>query len=199
MRTVAPAELPLFRSDLQARLLSALVLEPEARLTGADLARLTGAARATVHRELHRLLDAGMLEREQVGRATVYRAATASPLFEPLRMLLERTVGVEPELSRRLATLDGVEAAAVFGSWASRRAGPDSDVDVLVVGEVDRAALLVAIREVEQRAGREISVRLYRRPELERRLAAGSGFLGTLLARPMTPLVGRLPIEASGR
>lgn len=193
MRTSAPSELPLFRSELQAQLLSALLASPGDALTAAHLGRLTGGSRASVHRELHRLVAAGIIRREDVGRSALYRAATDSPLFEPLQALVARTLGVEPELRRRLARLEGIEAAAVFGSWAAGRAREGSDIDVLVIGDVERADLLRAFADVEDVVRREISVRLYRRAEFEARLDEGSGFLRTVLARPMTPLIGTVP------
>jgi hypothetical protein len=45
-----------------------------------------------VYRELGRLLDAGIVEKRVEGRNTIYLAASDSPLFVPLRTLLERTV-----------------------------------------------------------------------------------------------------------
>jgi DNA-binding transcriptional ArsR family regulator len=99
MRTKSPDRLPLFRSDLQARLLAALVLAPGQERSAAELLEQVGGSRAGLNQELRRLLDAGILERRSVGRAMLYRAAQDSPLVPALRELLERTVGVETELA----------------------------------------------------------------------------------------------------
>jgi predicted nucleotidyltransferase len=114
-------------------------------------------------------------------------------VHQPLRELLRRTLGVEPELRRRLGALEGLDSAAIFGSWAANRVTPYSDIDVLVVGDVDRDALLDAVRPIERLAGREISVTAYRPEELARRQRDGSGFLTTILSRTLIPLVGQLP------
>lgn len=190
MRTVPPAVLPLFRSELQARLLSVLLLGDGGAVASPELARRTGASPASLHRELQRLERAGLIEHERVGRTKVYRAAERSPVHAALRELLERTVGVESMLRARLASLPGVEAAAIFGSWAAGRVSADSDVDVLVVGDVERDHLLEAAREVERIAGRAVNVAAYDAEEFARR--RDDGFLATVLARPLIPLVGSL-------
>jgi predicted nucleotidyltransferase len=195
MRTAGPALLPIFRSDLQARLLTILMLEDGDPLPTPELGRRTGASAASLHRELRRLEDAGLIERDAVGRTKRYRAAQGSPLHEPLRELVTRSLGVEATLRSRLQSLPGVEAAAIFGSWAAGRVGPDSDIDLLVVGNVDRDGLLALAREVELLAGREVNVTAYRPAEFRRRRRGRVGFLATVLDRPLIPLVGDLPRE----
>ena len=138
-------------------------------------------------------MDAGVIERRMVGRSALYRRAEASPLLEPLTTLVERTLGLEPELRKRLGGLDGVEAAAIFGSWAAGTIGPRSDVDVLVIGEPDADELERAARAVERLAGREVNLTLYDRADWAKRVADGSGFASTVLERPLIPLVGEIP------
>lgn len=87
MRTQAPVLLPIFRSALQARLLLQ-ILTSEEGLTAADLARDLDEPEPTVFRETCRLLNAGLLRGERVGRALVLRPAEDNPATAPLRQLL---------------------------------------------------------------------------------------------------------------
>jgi predicted nucleotidyltransferase len=192
MRTKPPEVLPIFRSDLQARLLAALLLDASEPLTAQDLLGRLGATSTTLHRELGRLEQAGLIEHDRVGRTRRYRAAVDSPLHEPLRELLQRTLGVEPLLRRALGEVDGVAAAAIFGSWAAGEADESSDIDLLVVGEMDRDDLLSSVRDVETQAHREIDVTAYRADEFARRRDDGSGFLRTVLRGPLIELVGKV-------
>jgi predicted nucleotidyltransferase len=192
VRTKAPPLLPIFRSDVQARLLAVLLLGPERGLSGPELQRRLGVPEATFRREAARLVRAGVLEVEQVGRTNLYRAATDSPLYEPLRELLERTLGVEEELRRRLGALPGVEIAAIFGSWAEEAVDATSDIDLLVVGAADFETVARETRDVEELAGREIHLFVYAREELERKRAAGHGFVQKMLAGPLKPIVGNV-------
>ncbi len=192
MRTVPPPLLPLFRSHLQAELLAALFLGDGEPMTTAALQARTQASRASLHRELGRLEAAALIDVERVGRSKRYSAATQSPLHDPLRELLERSLGVEKQLLAQLAALPGVEHAAIFGSWAAEQPSPRSDIDLIVVGHPTRDDLLAALRKVETAVGREIDVVTYEAREFRDELRRGSGFLATLLEGPLTPLVGDL-------
>ena len=192
MRTSPPALLPLFRSRLQADLLALLFSSPREGLTVTELANEIAASRSSVQRELARLLEAGILERSEIGRTSIYRPAD-SPLTRPLGELIEATVGVVPRLAEQLRTLDRVEAAVIYGSWATGQVAPDSDIDLLVVGAVGYADLVEAVAGVEESVGREIDVKLYEAEELQGRLGEGSGFLRTALSGPTLTLIGELP------
>ncbi len=192
MRTKPPDTLPIFRSDLQASLLAALFLRDAQPLTAKQLADETGGAPASVYRELTRLVEAGLVERDREERGAGFRAVRDSPLYAPLRELLDRTLGVEPQLRRALAAVEGVEDAAIFGSWADRSSRGDSDIDLMVVGDVDRTVLLVEVKRVENQVGREIDVTAYGRDEFDRRRDEGSGFIRTVLRGPLIQLIGEV-------
>lgn len=186
--SAAPRALPIFRSPEQAQILTRLYLNSERAWEFSELAGI--GARATVDRELSRLLASGLVTVERVGRTRIFRAPVDSPLFEPLRQLLERTFGAEIQLREGLAGRDDVEAAAVFGSWARGEAGPSSDIDLLVIGTATQERLETDLRPISKLAGREINIVIFPRNELRRRLDAGSGFLGAILDGPLIALVG---------
>jgi predicted nucleotidyltransferase len=185
------SSLSLFRSKLQARMLGLILLSPERTWTASELAARLEATSVSVHRELHRGLAAGVLVREAVGRTHLYQAATDSPLYEPLRLLLERTVGVEAELRRALEGVPGIEAAFIHGSFASQtKIRPTSDVDLLVLGDADPHALRSTVRKVEARVGREIDVLAYRPDEFAALAEGGNSLVRRIIRGPVTPLVG---------
>jgi predicted nucleotidyltransferase len=190
MRTKALPILPIFRSSLQARLLALLFLHSEREWPGAELARRIGAPRQTVNDEMRRLEAAGLVVASETGTAKLYRAATESPLYEPLRELVEKTLGVEVALKRVLGEVPGIEVAVIYGSWAAERLRPASDIDVLVVGDASFDEVADAVREVEELAGREIGINVYTREELDEQLRSGSGFVRNVLSAEMKPLVG---------
>lgn len=185
--SAAPRALPIFRSPEQAEILTRLYLNSERPWEFSELAGI--GARATVDRELRRLLAGGLVTVERVGRTRLFRAPVDSPLFEPLRQLLERSFGAEVQLREGLEGRDDVEAAAIFGSWARGEAGPSSDIDLLVIGTATQERLETDLRPVSKSAGREINFVIFPRNELRRRLDAGSGFLRAVLEGPLIALV----------
>ncbi len=137
MRSVAPALLPIFRSQHQAELLSRLFLTPgEVPMT--DLARDLDIPLTTLHREAERLEEAGLLTSRRVGRTRLLRANPQHPAARPLTELLTVTFGPEQVIAEEFAQL-GADRVIIFGSWARRLAGEPgifpNNLDVLVVGD----------------------------------------------------------------
>ena len=190
-RVASELPLQLFRSELQLRMLGLLLSSGQDAWTAPQLAQTLAANPVAIHRELHRALASGLLVREAIGKTYVYRAATDSPLYEPLRLLLDRTVGVEAELKRALEDVPGLEAAFIHGSFAEKtNLRPTSDVDLLVLGNVDSHALRRRVREIEGRVGREIDVMAYTPEEFAALAADGNSLVRGIMRGPVTALVG---------
>lgn len=189
MREQPPLLAPVFRSDAQARLLAALLIDGD-ELSIRDLATRTSIAYATAHGELSRLLAAGILTERQVGRSRLLSGDPASPLVKPLREILLVVAGPVALLSEALGSIDGVERAFIFGSFAARARGVDgdspNDIDLMVVGTPDAVTVYGACRQVESSVGRPINPTMLTAAEFE----AESGFLTKVRASPILPIVG---------
>jgi DNA-binding transcriptional ArsR family regulator len=161
MRTVAPALLPIFRSRLQADILAALLLDPDSEHSLTDLARRFNAPLSTVHGEVGRLTEAGLLRRRNVGRSALVRANTQNRLIEPLTDLMFLSWGPVQVVADEFAELPHTERVIIFGSWAARylgRAGqPPHDLDVLVVGQPSRESVYDAADRAQQRLGMPVN------------------------------------------
>lgn len=192
MRTQAPLLAPIFRSDGQARLLSTLLLfDDELSLT--DLAERADLAYPTAHREVARLLDAGILGERQVGRTRLIRSNDESPLVGPLREILKVVTGPMVMLAEELGRLDGIESAFLYGSFAARVLGqagpPPLDIDLMVLGEPDVDAVYDACTRVEVAVHRPVNPTILTLGEF----AAESGFISSVRSRPMVAVIGELP------
>jgi DNA-binding Lrp family transcriptional regulator len=161
MRSSAPALLPIFRSQLQADILAALLLNPEREYSLTDLARRLDAPLSTVHGEVKRLTDAGLLRRRNAGRSAMVQANAGNRLVEPLTELLFLSWGPLQVIADEFAELDGAQRVLIFGSWAARylqRHGPPPhDLDVLVVGRPERGAVYDAADRAQQRLGMPVN------------------------------------------
>lgn len=130
MRSAAPALLPIFRSQLQADILAALLLNPGRECSLTELAKRFGAPLSTVHGEVKRLTQAGLLLRRDVGRSAVVRANSRNRLvgFRPFADLRRRRNELEyPRLPANTSTYDesrqAVEVAESLIEVASKLLG----------------------------------------------------------------------------
>lgn len=191
MRTEAPLLAPIFRSDGQARLLSVILLGDESSLT--QIADNAGLAYPSAHREVGRLLDAGILAERHVGRTRVIGANEASPLVPPLREILLISTGPVALLADEFSRIEGIEYAFLYGSFAARMRGvpglAPNDIDVMVIGTPDVEAVYDAAARVEESARRPVNPTILTRVEAE----SDSGFLKNVFASPTVPVIGVTP------
>jgi predicted nucleotidyltransferase len=118
-------------------------------------------------------------------------SAADSPLAGPLTELLLRSFGPRQVLAEELASVAGIEAAYLFGSWAARYAGEEGrapvDLDVLVIGHPDRDDLDDVAQRAGARLAREVNVTI-RSAQWWRE--GDDGFHAEVTRRPLVPLLG---------
>ncbi|NMM18118.1 MAG: winged helix-turn-helix transcriptional regulator [Cellulomonas sp.] len=160
MRSAAPALLPIFRSQHQAALLAWLLLHPDDEYTLTELAHRLEVPLTTLQREAQRLVEAGILQDRTVGRARLVRANVAHPVAAPLTQMLQVTFGPQTVIGEEFDVV-GADSVVIYGSWAERYHGapglPPNDVDVLVVGAVDRAEVYDAADRTQKRLGMQVN------------------------------------------
>ncbi len=170
-------------------MLALLLLQPERNWTLHELVEALGSPQSSVHRELGRAEAAGIVRRDRAGRPHRFSAAVDDAFYEPLASLLRRSVGVEEQLRESLDRPD-VRAAVIYGSWVAGTRRPDSDVDVLVVGDADLRELRRLVRPIGKSAGRTIDLTVLPESEFRRLLSERSSFARRVLEGPVTSLIG---------
>jgi len=137
-----------------------LLLHPGQEYGVTELAERLGVPLSTLHREVVRLDEAGLIASRMLGRNRLLSANLDHPAKPALTRLLEVTFGPKAVVGEEFAT-DGAEQVIIFGSWAARYAGktgpPPNDIDVLVVGDIDRADLYEAADRAQSRLGIEVN------------------------------------------
>lgn len=180
---------PLFRSDGQARILAELVFATDDDMSITELTRRAGVAYGSAHREVERLVQAGLLRQRRVGGARMVQLDPDSPLTAPVRALLLVSAGPVPLLKAELSTLDGIERAFIFGSFAARMHGlagdPPNDIDLMIWGTPDPMSVYEACRRVGDQVGRPVNATLMTRDEVRR----GGAFLDHIRANPVVPVI----------
>lgn len=166
MKTSASTLLPILRSDAVGELLARLYLSPERPWTLSELASDARVSLPTATREVTRMVAAGLLHEQRVGKTRQIRADVTTRVYAPLSELIVVTYGPVPVLEAELRGLDSVEKAFVYGSWAARHQGVEgpipNDVDVLVVGQPDADGLFDVAERARRRLRREVSIRSVR-------------------------------------
>ncbi len=178
------------RSVIRQRLLAQLIDTPRARYHLRELARRAHTSAGTATRELARLEADGLVSSEVEGRQRYYRVNTASPLYEPVRDLVRRTIGAPEVLRRHLEGIAGVERAMIFGSYAGGRLKADSDIDVLIVGTPDRDALTEALEAAAGELGRDVNEVVMTSAEYRERRQRQDGLVQSIVSHRTFDVIG---------
>lgn len=181
----------LIFSDYRRRVLGLLLLHPDATYHVRELARLTGTSAGTLHKELSKLTKGGVLRRQEVGNQVRYGANRDCPVFEELASILRKTTGLVDVLADALSGVEKqIDLAFVFGSLARGDQDSNSDVDMMVVGELGFANVVQLLHPVQQTLQREINPVVYSLEEFRRRVGNGDSFIREVLSKPKLFVVG---------
>ncbi len=173
------------------RVLGLLLLNPERSYYVREIARLTDTAAGTLHKELARLAEAGLLLRESVGNQVRYSANRGCPVFEELASILRKTSGLVDVLAAALSPVENqISLAFVFGSLARGEQQSSSDVDVMLVGNIGFADAVRLLHPVQDTLQREINPVVYSMDEFHRRTASDDSFIQEVLSKPKLFIVG---------
>ena len=181
----------LLFTDYRRRILGLLLTHPERSYHLREIARLTSTQPGTLARELGKLAEAGVLTQQKVGNQRQYAANRECPVYEELASILRKTSGLAEVLADALLDLRGhIEVAFVFGSMASGKARNDSDIDLLLIGDLTFTDAVAALYPAQQTLGREINPKLYRPEEWTRALQERSSFIREVMDKPKLFIIG---------
>jgi len=131
-----------------------------------ELAEEFGESTNSVRLELNRLTQAGLLCSFNEGRTKVYRANTKHPLFPEIHSMVRKFTGIDQLIPQVLSKLGDIHSAYIVGDYAR---GMDSGIiDLVLVGEVDKAYLQNLIDKVEPMLHRKVRYLALSEEELKR-------------------------------
>ena len=179
-------------AKVQQRVLGVLFGQPRRSFYANEIIALAHSGSGAVQRELARLEAAGLVTVTRVGNQKHYQANAASSVFEELRGLILKTVGLADVLRAALAPLTrDIRAAFVYGSIAKGQDTAASDVDLMVISDrLSHAELFAMLEPASAQLGRKVTPTLYSAKELSRRVRQEQSFVTRVLAQPKLWLIG---------
>jgi predicted nucleotidyltransferase len=179
-------------AKVQRRVLGVLFGNAGRSFYANELIALARSGTGAVQRELRRLEASGLVTVTRVGNQKHYQANPSSPVFEELRALILKTVGLADVLRAALAPMSrDIRAAFVYGSIAKGQDTAASDIDLLVVSDrLTHADLFTALEPATAQLGRKVAPTIYSARELARRVKQENAFVTRVLAPPKVWLIG---------
>ena len=146
-------------SKVQQRVLALIFSHPERSFYASEIVQKVGSGVGAVQRELSKLERSGLVSIQRIGNQKHYRANQAAPIFEELRGLIEKTVGLAGPIRKSFEPYaDAIKSAFVYGSVAKGADTADSDIDIMVIGDdLNYSDLYTVAQSVEGKLRRKVN------------------------------------------
>lgn len=161
----------------QGEILNLLFQDPDQEYFLRQIARRLNKEPGQIQNAIARLIDEQIIQDERKGNLRLFRLNKDHVLYQEIKSIVAKTLGWEQKLKALFVDQSKVDCAFVFGSFASNRADSHSDIDLMIIGELDENRLTDQISRLEGELNRELNYHLYSRDEALKKLKQGNDFL----------------------
>jgi predicted nucleotidyltransferase len=147
-----------FGSEITIKILDYYFLNPEKEHHINQLADVLKVDPGNLFRKLKELENEGVLVSEKDGNQRKFKLNKDYPLLSALQKIYESEYGFISLLKEKIAKLKNLQEAYVFGSYANDQFGPESDIDILLVGNHSPLSAKRTILPLQSRIKREINI-----------------------------------------
>jgi len=174
----------------RAELLKLFFTNPDQTFYMQEIGRILGKKPGAFQRTLNNLVSEGTLESEYRANARYFKVNKNYPLFEELKSIVFKTVGVSGSLKDVLERVGNVEFAFIYGSFAKAKEDYMSDIDLVAIGDLDEDRLIRELDKLEEQLQREINYKLYTLKEFRKEVEGRMPFLVEILRDKKVMVVG---------
>ncbi len=156
----------IFSGKIRIALLTKLLLNPASKVYLRGLERDLGVSSNTVRLELNKLHEMHLIEAQEDSDNTKvknYVVNQGHPMFKTLRGIIMQFVGLDQILDQIIKKLGNLDQVYLTGDLAEGKNSPF--VDLVIVGEVDKAYLYKLIEKAEPLVQKKIRVGVYKSVE----------------------------------
>lgn len=174
----------------RAALLRLFYTNPDQSYYMQEIGRILGKKPGYFQRTLNKMVAAQILVSEPKANVRYFKANKDYPLYEELKSIVFKTVGVLGSIRDIFQNMGGVEYCFMYGSFAKDEQNSVSDVDLVIVGDVDEDIVIKKLDRLEQVLKREINYKLYAMNDLRRALRNREPFISAVVRDKKIMVVG---------
>lgn len=180
----------IFKSRTRKELFRLYFTNPEGKFYLRELERALDIPVSMIRKELVSLKEQGIFVSEKKGNLAYYSLNKDYPLYNELKSIVFKTVGVRGALTQALQRIEGIKIAFIYGSFARHKEDAGSDIDLFIVGDINENALIGKINQMEKTLKREINYSLYSCNDFEKTKNRKDSFTAEVLKNPKEFLIG---------
>lgn len=176
-------------SKIQKEVLAYYFTNPQKQHYLRELAAILDVDPGNLSREIKQLTEQGFFNTKIIGTAKIFILNHNHPLYNELKKIIFKTEGIEGSLKKMLAKFKTIKTAFIYGSYARGKEDQYSDIDVMIIGQVDENKLISEVSKLEKKLGREINYIIMSPKEFDKKRKEKNSFLENVLADKKIDLV----------
>lgn len=157
-----------------------------------EIARNLDKEPSHFQKALNSLVKEGVLKDERKGNLRFFKLNKNYPLYEEFKKIISKTLGIEARFKEMINNLTGIEYAFIFGSIAKNKEYSESDIDLMLIGQINQDDLIDKVSELEHELKREINYHIYDKQDAIKKLKEKNSFLVRIFNEPKIILKGNL-------
>jgi len=171
----------IFGSRVRTKILVWFFMHHDGKFFVRQLANILKEDSTNLSRELSNLENAGILSSTREGSLKYFWANKRCSFFNELKGFVLKTAGVVGEFRAVLEKAPDIKYAFIFGSYAKGEEKADSDIDLMVIGNVNLDRFDSLISRLEKKFGRTINYVAYDYKEFLDKRKRKDGFIRDVL------------------
>jgi len=174
----------ILSSKIRAEIFRLLFGVDDNELHMREIERQSGHAIGTIQTELKKLLRLDLVIKRRDSNRLYYRANKKHPLYIDIRSLVAKTTGLADILKNVIYPNPNIQVAFIFGSIANHSEQSESDVDLMIIGDLGLRKLTNILSGLSDKIGREINPHVLTADELKKRIINDDHFITQIIKQP---------------
>jgi len=180
----------LFTSKTRVEILKLFIFNPENSFYMRQISSLIGLAIIGVQRELANLETLGILSKYRDGNRIYFKIRKDCSIYSDLKNIMLKTAGIAEVLKNRLNDADEIDFAFIFGSYAKGEENLNSDIDLMVIGNITTKKLSKILSDAKVKLAREINYFTITPKEFRLKLKEKNHFISSIAKEEKIFLIG---------
>ncbi|MEW6607711.1 MAG: nucleotidyltransferase domain-containing protein [bacterium] len=174
----------------KAELLRLFLTNPDQSFYMQEIGRILGKKPGNFQRTINNMEKERVLISEYKANARYFKANKDYPLYNELKSIVFKTVGVAGSIKEILEKIGSINYSFIYGSYAKDKESYLSDIDLFIIGDCDEDKLIKELDRLEELLKREINYKLYRMKEFKEEIEQKNPFLLEILRDKIVMLIG---------
>lgn len=181
-----------FLKNGKGEILNLMFLNPDKKYYLAEIAKNLGKESSAYQKHVENFIEGGIFCDQRIGNMRFFWLNKDYQLYNEIKNIISKTIGVEAQLKILLKEINSVEIAFIFGSFATDKFNSNSDVDLFMIGEENQDAIIKHITKLELEIGRSINYHIYSKKEVLDKIDIKNDFINNIFNRKIILLKGNI-------